>query len=49
MASAFYWDGRKSDGALADPGQYTVRVRTTIAGETYACQSVPFELTEKEP
>lgn len=49
MASAFYWDGRKTDGTLANPGKYVVHVRTTIAGQTYSCLSQPFDLTEKEP
>ena len=44
--STFYWDGRRTSGEMAPPGEYTVQVRTTIGEKTFTVESEPFALLD---
>lgn len=46
--STFYWDGRRNDGTLAEPGDYTAQVRVRLGDKTYLEKSAPFTLLMQE-
>lgn len=48
-ASAFYWDGRLSDGQIAQDGMYRAAVTVRIGGKKWEEKSAPFELMTVEP
>ncbi len=43
-ASSFYWDGRKNDGEMAEPGAYRAQIKTRMNGEDISCVSDVFYL-----
>lgn len=47
-ASTYYWDGRRTSGEMAEPGQYTVQVQTTLGETPLLCESLPFELIDQD-
>ena len=46
--SAFYWDGRLTNGEEAPAGWYTVQVKVRISDQTVTEESSPFELRNTE-
>ena len=48
-ASAFYWDGRLTNGDTAPAGTYTAVVRVRLGAQTFTAQSQAFVLLEEMP
>lgn len=46
--STFCWNGRDNGGAPAAPGQYRIRVKAYIGGETYEALSEPVTLLDSQ-
>ena len=46
--STFCWDGRDNGGTPVAPGQYRIRVKAYIGGETYEALSQPITLLDSQ-
>ena len=47
-ASTFTWNGRRTDGSLAEPGDYFLRVSAMVSDERWETDDVPFTIAGGE-